>query len=79
MNTKRRTGFPDRLKAARAAAGLTQRDVSEKLRPRVHPATVGHWEGGRFKPSVEHTAALAKLLGVRFEWLAVGTGEMLDV
>jgi transcriptional regulator with XRE-family HTH domain len=78
MNAKRRNGFPSRLKVARAAAGLTQRDVAEQLRPAVHPATVGHWEGGRFKPSVEHVAALATLLGVRFAWLAVGEGEMRD-
>ena len=40
--------FPSRLKAARIAAGLTQRQLAVRLR--VHPGTAAEWERGQARP-----------------------------
>lgn len=39
----------------------------------------GHWLAGRTRPSVESCYALAKALGVEFEWLYAGIGPTLKV
>lgn len=39
-------------------------------------SSVAEWESGRKSPSVKHLIRLAMLLGVSFEWLSTGRGEM---
>lgn len=50
-----------RLRRARMAEGLTQKDVAEKIR--VNQAQVSGWETGRSEPNESHLKRLARLLG----------------
>lgn len=50
------------LAAAREAAGLTQKDLAEKLN--VNWSTISRWEGGRMEPRLEPALRIAALLGV---------------
>lgn len=50
------------LKAARVNAGLTQREVSEKLN--ISKATLSHYETYKTIPDMEIGAKLAKLYGL---------------
>ena len=36
----------------------------------------GQWESGKTTPSTQHLVGIAKALGIRFDWLATGNGEM---
>jgi transcriptional regulator with XRE-family HTH domain len=56
MNT-----FGNRLRAARAAHGMTQEAVG--FEAGVTNATVSKWETGRSEPTLDQLAALATLLG----------------
>ena len=53
--------FPQRLKAARRAAGLTQADVAKELG--VHVMSVSGWERGLTVPEEPRLARLAELFG----------------
>jgi transcriptional regulator with XRE-family HTH domain len=53
---------PDRLRAARAAAGLSQRELA--ARARVPSTTIAKWEGGFHRPYAGKLADLAAALGV---------------
>lgn len=50
-----------RIRRARMAEGLTQRQVAEKIR--VNQAQVSSWETGRAEPNEGHLKRMAKLLG----------------
>jgi len=54
--------FPQRLKAAREAAGLTQAYVAERIG--VTRQAVGQWESGESSPNPQTLALLADLYGV---------------
>jgi transcriptional regulator with XRE-family HTH domain len=54
--------FPVRLRELREAAGLTQRDLADKIG--VHVDAVARWEQGRREPSWGTILALAEALGV---------------
>ena len=54
--------FPGRLRELREAAGLTQRDLADKIG--VHVDAVARWEQGRREPSWATVLALAVALGV---------------
>jgi transcriptional regulator with XRE-family HTH domain len=58
---------PDRIRAARQAAGLTQVEVAARLN--VQQATVSHWETGRKSPTTANLVRLAFLLGVNVDTL----------
>ena len=61
---------PDRLTAARNAAGLSRAAVAARLgvaRSRLHA-----WETGKATPHARHIPALARLLGVSTTGLAPG-------
>jgi transcriptional regulator with XRE-family HTH domain len=58
---------PQRLKAARERAGLTQAEVAQRLG--VSKALPGHWENGVKTPSLGKIEAVAKLLNVSVSWL----------
>lgn len=63
----------DRFRSARQTAGLSQAQVAKELG--VARSAVAQWEreGGTY-PNVRNLAEAAKLLRVRFEWLATGRG-----
>ena len=63
----------DRFRSARQMAGLSQAQVAKELG--VARSAVAQWEreGGTY-PNVRNLAEAAKLLRVRFEWLATGRG-----
>lgn len=55
------------LKAARAAAGLTQRELAYRLD--TDPMSVSRWETGRVMPGWARLAALCDALDVAVDWL----------
>jgi transcriptional regulator with XRE-family HTH domain len=61
---RRPTG--ERIKSARRKAGLTQRELAEKLH--VSAGAVGQWETGGV-PATERLPTLAGVLGVSLDWL----------
>jgi transcriptional regulator with XRE-family HTH domain len=63
-----------RIKQARLEAGLSQAALSRRMY--VTQPTVSDWESGRKAPHVKNLIRLALLLGVDFEWLSTGRGEM---
>lgn len=65
----------DRLKFAREMRGWTQ--VHLAVVAGVSKATVGMTESGK-RTSKGSLYAIAKALGVRYEWLYAGEGEMLE-
>jgi transcriptional regulator with XRE-family HTH domain len=59
--------FTDRLRQARAARGLTQRELAKLLD--ISHATVGHYEAGSREPSLHVLTNLARLLDTSPDWL----------
>jgi transcriptional regulator with XRE-family HTH domain len=74
MRTKERTPFGERLKTAREHAGLTQKELADA----VGLKQSGIAEAERVSQGTTKTVQIAKVLGVRAEWLADGEGPMLD-
>lgn len=66
----------DRLKKARKSAGLTQKDVEKNI-INMKQSTYSELERGLSK-STSRIVELANLFGVSTDWLASGTGEMID-
>ena len=65
--------FGARLKRARTAQGLKQRELASVCRsgqgkPATH-STVSQWEKGDTKPDFDNLLAIAKKLGVSVDWL----------
>ena len=56
-------GFPDQLKAARIAAGLSRRQLAVQLG--VHPGTVAEWERGDVQPVAASRERIQSTLGGR--------------
>jgi len=63
-------GFPARLRAAREAAGQSQRDVASAVG--VAQPQVTAYEAGAKRPTYETAERLAAFLGVRAGWLVFG-------
>lgn len=63
-----------RLKQAREFRGLSQVALADLLR--VTRGACGQWEIGKTTPSTQHLIEISKALGIRFDWLATGNGEM---
>ena len=71
MNTPNMNTLPERIRAAREQAGLTQTDVAKALR--LSPSAVNQWEQGLTKNmKLSHFFALASLLEKDPRWLATG-------
>lgn len=64
-----RTIVGDNVKAAREAAGLTQRQLAERLD--IDAMSVSRWERGVVLPSVESVASLAQVLERADGWFYV--------
>ena len=50
------------LRAARINAGMTQKEVADKLRK--HKMTIAHWENGQTPVDMANFAAMCNLYGV---------------
>lgn len=68
--------FGDRLAGAREAAGLSQRDLAQRLGVRLK--TVAAWEDDAMDPRANRLQMLAGMLGVSIRWLLTGEGDGLD-
>jgi len=67
-------GLASRLRAARAAADLTQGNVAAALG--YHVATIANWERGRAEPCASDLARLAALYRVSVDWLLTGASRL---
>ncbi len=70
-----------RIKSSRQKTGLSQSEVSNMMH--LSRGVCGQWERGIANPSTAHLSRLAKILGVSFEYLAMGdrpkiTTDFLD-
>lgn len=65
--------FPQRLKRAMKAAGLTQKELAE--RAGVSQSVISRLITGKDKTGTR-SGVLSHALGVNFDWLHYGTGEM---
>ncbi len=63
-------GLAERLRAARAAAKLTQGAVSSALG--YTPPTIANWEHARSEPGATDLVRLASLYRVCVDWLLTG-------
>ena len=64
-----------RLRAARLALGLTQKDLYEPLG--VKAATWNHWESGKRLPDPLVMARLKDLHGITMDWIYAGDASAL--
>lgn len=62
--------FPERLKAARLALGLTQEQLGDELH--VTKSTISAWENGRDSPGFRLLPQLRAVLGVSLDHLICG-------
>jgi transcriptional regulator with XRE-family HTH domain len=60
---------------ARERLGWSQVDLARRMH--VAQPTVSSWEAGKKAPRVTIMGRLSGILGVSFEWLSTGRGEML--
>lgn len=67
------SSFPQRLKHAMKAAGLTQKELAE--RAGVSQSVISRLITGKDKTGTR-SGVLSHALGVNFDWLHYGTGEM---
>ncbi len=65
-----------RLERGRKHAGMTQRQVADRFD--ISPQTISQWESENASPKSQRHAALARLFGVRLEWLLDGSGPMTE-
>lgn len=66
----------DRLEAARKAAGLTQRQLAQRLG--VRDTTLAAWEADKQEPRGNRMQMIAGMLNVSLMWLMTGNGDGLD-
>lgn len=59
--------FPERLRIARKAANMTQRDLSDLMG--VGRSNIAEYENGKYGPSSQRLSKLAQVLGVSMDWL----------
>lgn len=69
-NTATPTAVGARIRSAREARGLTQRNLADKLT--CTDAAVGMWETGARSVSLSNLFAIADVLGVDPVWLGRG-------
>ena len=52
--------YNEQIKAARTAAGFTQKELAEKIG--VDPRQVQHWEAGSHAPKMDHLLKICEIL-----------------
>ena len=62
--------FSERLKELREEAGLSQKELAEKLNNIVSSSAIGFWELGKREPSFSMVMAVARFFNVTLEYLA---------
>lgn len=67
----------DRIRRAVELAGITQSYIAKSLG--ISQPAVGQWLTGKKEPTEENLADLAKVTGVRLEWLSEGISPMRAV
>lgn len=67
-------GFPQRLRTARVAAGLTQSAVAGVIGCSVD--TVSNYERGRTEPRLVDIARLATIYRVSCDWILTGSPRL---
>ena len=67
------TTFGDRLAGARESAGLTQKDLAERLGVKLR--TIKGWEQDQSEPRSARMSILAGMLNVSLPWLMTGVGR----
>ena len=65
--------FGDRLAAGRDAAGLTQKELAQRVG--IKASTLRNWEEDLSEPRANRLSILAGILGVSLSWLLTGEGE----
>jgi len=65
--------FGDRLAAARDAAGLSQKELAQRVG--IKTGTLRNWEDDLSEPRANRLSILAGILGVSLSWLLTGDGE----
>jgi len=65
-----------RLRAARVQSGLTQKDVSERLK--INPSSLYQWERGETMPAFDRAIQLAELYKMTVSELAGDDQEASD-
>ena len=68
--------FGDRLAGAREKAGLSQRELAERLGVKL--TTLRHWEDDLAAPRANRLQMLAGMLGVSLTWLLTAQGDGID-
>lgn len=71
------TTFGDRLSGARQAAGMTQKELAERLGVKIN--TLKGWEDDLAEPRANKLSMMAGMLNVTLSWLLTGEGEGLAV
>jgi len=72
------TTLPERLRQAREAAGLSQRELAERITRdgvAVSTQTVMRYELGERVPPADYVAALSRVLTVDAAWVVLGAGS----
>ncbi len=65
----------ERLARARAARGLTRRELADHLQ--ANEETIGLWERGAYRPTRPRLQVLARLLHVPYAELAIFAGYLV--
>lgn len=65
--------FGDRIAAAREAAGMSQKQLAERIG--VSTKTLRGWEDDMNEPRANRWSMLAGILGVTLSWMLTGEGD----
>lgn len=68
--------FGDRMAAARDAAGLTQKELAQRVG--IKTSTLRNWEEDLSEPRANRLSILAGIMGVSLSWLLTGEGEGIE-
>jgi len=68
--------FGERLKNARLASGMTQKQMSSRIG--VKENTIAEWETGKQQPRANRVQMIASLLNVPLLWLLAGSQQVPD-
>ena len=69
------TGFGNRLKKARKAKNLTQKQLAESIG--INQKQYQHWERGRAEPRFDKIQRLTHVLETDVEWLLFGNRKLI--